>query len=311
MSIRTFPITDRKTWLSHRQPDVTASVAAALFGEHPYQTRYGLYCLKAGLIKEDPEDTPLFKRGRLLEPVAIELLREDRPDWEIIPNKHYYRDETHRIGATPDVHARRPDIEGPGIVQIKTAGKFAFDKGWKGESGEVNLPLWIAIQASIEAALTGSTWASVAVMALGDGGLDLRIIDVPIKPKLIAKLHELAADFWRRVDEKDPYSPDFSKDLGVISRLYADDDGSSIDLSNNAEAVAVVDERERLKAIEKAGGDAEKLRKQIDGRIIAILGNATTGYLADGRTIEAKTIRRVGFTVAPTSFRTLKIKETS
>ena len=64
MTIESWPVTDRESWLKRREKDVTASVAAALFGDgvHPYITAYELYCLKAGLIEADPEETPAMRR---------------------------------------------------------------------------------------------------------------------------------------------------------------------------------------------------------------------------------------------------------
>ena len=42
--------------------------------------------------------------------------------------------------------------------------------------------------------------------------------------------------------------------------------------------------------------------------ILAKLGNATAGRLADGRVVSAKTIRRAGYSVQPSSYRPVKIK---
>lgn len=307
-----FKVGDRASWLKRREADVTASVAAALFGDgvHPYMTAYELFAIKSGLITEDKAESPAMRRGRLLEPVAVHLLREERPNWRIEPGSHYFRDERARIGATPDAFAWRPDIEGRGIVQIKTVGTFAFKKGWRGEDGEVEIPLWIAVQASIEAALTGATWASVAAMALGDGGLDLYVVDIPLKPALMIRLRALVAVFWRRVAENDPYPADYNRDAALIARLYADaDEGGEIDLAGDNRAVELLEAREALKAREADGTAAAKDRKIIDAEIIAKLGNAARGRLGDGRVIEAKTTRRGAYQVEATSYRTVRIKD--
>jgi hypothetical protein len=68
-------------------------------------------------------------------------------------------------------------------------------------------------------------------------------------------------------------------------------------------------EREALKAREKDGNEAEKARKVLDAEIIHALGNASVGRLADGRIITAKTTRRAGYEVKPSSFRSVRIKE--
>ena len=309
--IARFAITDRASWLKRREQDVTASVAAALFGEgvHPHMTPYKLWALKSGLLVEDRIETPAMRRGRLLEPIALQLLQEEKPDWIIAPHPFYYRDPILRLGASPDALASRPDIAGSGVVQLKTVGHFAFKKGWRGEEGEVEVPLWIAVQASVEAALTSGKWAAAAAMALGDGGLEMYVVDIPLRPQLIVKLRSLVEEFWARVAEKRPYPPDYGKDAAAIARIYAEDDGGVIDLAGNERALKLVEERARLKVIEAAGKAAGEERKPLDAEIIALLGNAARGRLADGRLIEAKTVRRSAYTVAASTYRSIRMKE--
>ena len=302
------PITSREQWLSQRKFFVTASVAAAMFGCHPYVTAYQLWAEKSGLVSEDRVETPAMRRGRLLEPVLLQLLREEFPTWKIVPCTKFYSDAKARIGATPDFLATRPDITGLGIIQGKTMGKFAARKGWTDADGDMAVPTWVGIQASTEASLTGASWAAVAAMSLGDGGLDLHVEDVPLLPALVGKLRGLVSDFWWRVATNHPYHMDFNRDAALISQIYSDDDGSEIDLSRSNRVAEILAEREGLKAREKNGSDAEEARKVIDAEIIATLGNATRGRLADGRMIEAKTIKRRGYEVQPSTYRTVKVK---
>ena len=308
--IARFAITDRVSWLKRREQDVTASVAAALFGPevHPHMTPYKLWCLKCEMIKEDGIETPAMRRGRLLEPIALQLLQEEKPDWIIAPHPFYYRDPILRLGASPDALASRPDIAGTGVVQLKTVGHFAFKKGWRGEEGEVEVPLWIAVQASVEAALTSGKWAAAAAMALGDGGLEMHVVDVPLRPQLMVRLRALVEEFWRRVEANDPYPPDYGRDAAAIARIYADDDGGEVDLAGNERALKLVEERGRLKAIESAGDAAGKQRKPLDAEIIHLLGNAARGTLGDGRVITAKTVKRAGYEVKATSYRAISVK---
>jgi predicted phage-related endonuclease len=308
--VKSFPVIDRNQWLALRKRDVTASVAAALFGDiHPYQTAYGLWALKSGLVTEDHTENPAMRRGRLLEPIALQMLAEDFSSWKIEPAGVYYSDPDARIGATPDAFAIQPDTKGFGIVQVKTAGKFAFKKGWKSSEGDIDTPLWVAVQASVEAALTGASWAVVAVLELGDGGLDLHVEDIPLRPALMVKLRELAKDFWRRVDEKDAYAPDYGRDAAILAKIYAEAEDAEIDLSGNNRIPQIIAEREALKSREKDGDDAVKARKVLDAELIHVLGNCERGRLADGRIVTAKTTRRGAYEVKATSYRQIKIKE--
>ena len=313
MTIESFPITDHTSWLARRHKDVTASAAACLYGGniHPFISPFEYYCVKAGLVEGDPEETEAMRRGRLLEPVAVELMREIQPNWTIERGNLYFRDPDRRLGATPDTLVFRPDIKGRGSVQIKSVNPYSFKKNWTGDHGLVEPPLYVAVQASIEAHLIGETWASVAALVIGNG-IDLHIIDVPFKPKLISRLEALVRDFWDRVKDQRPYAVDYVRDAEIIKALYADDDGGVIELSVNPRckrAVELVAQRKALKETEAEGNAAEKARKIIDVELVDILGNAGAGVLPDGRIVEAKTIRRNGYEVKPTSFRTVKVKD--
>lgn len=63
-------------WHRLRAKDITASVAGALIGVHEFTTIYELWSLKTGREFQSTEETDAIRRGRLLEPVAVEFLRE-------------------------------------------------------------------------------------------------------------------------------------------------------------------------------------------------------------------------------------------
>lgn len=304
------PIVDRPQWLALRRGRITASAAAALFGDgvHPYTTAYRLWAEHSGLVAPDVMETPAMKRGRLLEPVHLQLLREEFPTWNIQPNRHFYAHEDDRIGATPDFIATRPDKPGFGNIQGKSVGNFAFKKGWTGPDGDVMTPLWIGIQNSVENALNGASWGMVSAMSLGDGGLDLYNEDLEPQPNVMRRLRVLVVDFFRRVADGRGYEPDYGKDAAIIAQIYRDDDGSEIDLSGSERIAELIAKRDPLKAAEKAGSDAKVERDRIDTELRLALGNAARGRLADGRIVEAKVRKNPGYTVEPFQFRPIIIK---
>jgi hypothetical protein len=316
--IQRIPCPDDTDWHALRQQDITASVAAALLGaadpedQHSYATPYKLYMLATGAVEPEhlDEEGPVL-RGILMEEPAVRLLRRRNPTWIVRHNtgegRVYYRDPVTRIGATPDVIVNDPQ-RGLGVVQIKSVGEFAFRKKWLNDDREAEPPLWIAVQAIVEATLVGATWAAVAPFRVTDGGIDMPLIDIPLHAGIMTRLREAVAEFWRRVEAREPYDPDYGRDGELISRIFADDDGSTVDLSDNRRVAALIGEREVLKKIEAEGAAAAKERKTIDAEIIHILGNAARGRLADGRVVEAKTVRRGAYEVAPTSYRSVRIK---
>lgn len=301
------PIGDRAAWLAMRRQDVTASAVGALLGVHDYVTPYALWALKTGRIEDDATESAAIARGRRLEPIVIDMVREERPDWLVkAPAGEYLRDSVIRLGATPDAYVNDP-LRGFGTLQVKTTHEMIFRDKWRGEAGEIEPPLWIAAQTLVEAHLAGARWAAVAVLVVGFG-LDLHIVDVPLHAGLIERLRSEVGAFWRMVDSGTPPDPDYGRDAATIARLFAEDDGETIDLSGDNRILAVLDERACLKAREADGAAAEKARKPLDAEILAKLGSAARGTLADGRVIEAKTIRRSAYAVKASSYRTIKVR---
>jgi hypothetical protein len=311
----------RAEWLDLKKSTVGMSEAPALLGCHRWLTRYKLFMLKTGQYEEVQQETiilensihlPPLERGNFMEDKMFELTRMLRPDWDVIsnaiPGGRMFIDRETGLSSTPDAFfLGLPDHHGRGAFQGKTVAPLEFDKNWKNESGEIQFPLYVAVQAIGDAMLSGCEWACAGAMVSGFG-VDFYLIDVPLTAGLMDRIRREVSDFWRRVRENDPYPPDYRRDGDVIKGVYADDDGGEIDLSGNEDALKLVARREALKRCEAAGTDAETERKTIDNKLRFMLGNAVRGILADGRVVEAKTVRNGGSTIPPFSYRAIKIK---
>jgi hypothetical protein len=293
-------------WHRLRGRDVTASVAGALIGAHEFTTRFELWALKSGRILADPDETPAIRRGRLLEPVAVQLLREDRPTWQITHNSGagmtYFRDAEFRIGGTPDVIAY-DESRGQGVVQIKSVERSTFKRKWLGENDLPEPPLWIAVQAILEAYLTGSEWAAVAPLVVGHG-IDLPIIDIPLIPGVVDRIKEESLEFWRMVDEGEEPPVDFSRDGDAIDSVYALDQGEEIDLSRSDRIDELVGTRWMARDRIKSG---EEALAAIDTEIKALMKGARIAYLKGGARITWKSQRRIGPDGKSGSFRVLRV----
>lgn len=295
-------ITSREQWLALRQKDITASVAGALLGVHEYETPYSLWAQKSGRISEGIEDTPPMKRGRLLEPVAVELMRELRPTWKITRGDVYLRDPNTRLGATPDVFVEDPD-RGPGIVQIKSVESMTFRRKWRGDDGEVRPPLWIAVQAIVEAHLTGAKWVGVAPLVVNHG-LDMPIIDdIPLHGGVIERLKRETAAFWKRVESGDAPPADYTRDGEIIAELYGVSVAETVDLSGDARLIALMKQDKELAA---TASDTKELREAVKAEIIEKLGHNALA-LCDGWKISAPTTNRKAYSVAASSYRAVRI----
>lgn len=305
------PVTDRAAWLALRRQDVTASAIAALVGEHPYMTRLGLYALKTGQMP-DAEAEPIFGansislppmlRGTVLEPVAPALITMLRPGWSVETCGWYYRDPGARIGATPDFIAIDPARPGVGSVQVKTTDHTTFRKVWRGEDDEVMPPLFIAIQAVVEAVLTGVSWASVAVMVSGST-LDLHLIEIPLHLGIMARLRAESLAFWRGVAAGKPPEADHGRDADVLAALYRDDNGQEIDLTTDNRLPELLAERDDLKARIKVAADRIAT---IDTEFKSRLGSYEAALIAGRRRVTWRTEQRRHRFVPQTEGRVLR-----
>jgi predicted phage-related endonuclease len=298
------PAARRDEWLSLRASDVTASVSAALLGIHPYKSRFALWQEKAGRVAEDAEETAAMIRGRVLEAPALDLLAIDKPTWRIERPNVYLRDAAARMGATPDAYAIDPKRPGFGVVQVKSVEKSVFRKNWFDETGEVEAPLYIAVQTIQEAHLAGAAWACVAAMVVGFG-LEMHAIEVPIHAGLIARLRTEIASFWKSIAEDNPPTPDYGRDGSLLAGIYASDNGREIDLSGDNHLPVILAERAEAKARVKAD---EARIAEIETEIIAKLGDHERGFIP-GWSIKRPLIQRPGFYVDPTEYRRLNIKQ--
>lgn len=300
----------REEWLALRSPFVGASEAPALLGAHPFMTGYALWALKSGAVPGDKSESQPMKRGRLLERVAVDLIGEDHPTWRLesnaMPGGKIYRDPALRLSCTPDLFAIDPERPGFGCVQIKSVEVSQYAKKWHDENREISPPLYAAVQAIIEAKLTGAAWCAVAPLVIGFG-IDVPVIDVPLHGGVFARVQSEVAAFWRMIDEgRKPY-PDYARDSTLIEDLYAPT-GEIVDLSKANELPVLADERAALSA---AKSTAEKRLKEIKAEILVKLDGASAARIADGRLITAKRIERAGYSVNPTSWIDVRIKRAS
>lgn len=299
----------RDEWLNLRKPNIGASVVGALLGAHEYTTAYGLWALATGAIAEDPEETAPMRRGRLLEPVAVEMLREERPHWNIdhnpMPGGKYFVDRSIRLSSTPDAFAVDPERKGFGVIQIKNVEAGVFARKWKDpETGEIQPPLWIAVQAIIDAHMSGASWAAVAPLVVSYG-IDLQVIDVPLHDGIVKRARAEVESFWRMVEGGHRPDPDYGRDGALIEQLY-NPTREIISLEADNALPALADEREALSA---AKSSADKRLKAIKAEMLAKLGDAEAGRISDGRLITAKRIERAGYEVKPSSYVKVDVKK--
>jgi predicted phage-related endonuclease len=299
MSVTHVPIENDVQWHALRAHVIGASEAAALVGVHEYLTYYGLWARKSGRLPAE-DDNGAMERGRLLEPVAVEVIRKRYPDINVMVPREHYADHEFCIGATPDLLAH--DARGDGVIQIKSVAPRIFRTTWRGESDAVQPPTWIVIQALIEAHLTGAKWAAVAAMVV-DHEIDLHLIEIPLHKGIVEQIKTEALKFWELVLSGREPDPDFKRDSEIVRALARQDDGTEIDLSSDNELPGLLAMRETMSAEQKRCEDEVKT---INAQLLHRLGSAAIGRF-NGGYISAKTIKRASYEVKATQYRQLRV----
>jgi predicted phage-related endonuclease len=313
--VEALAIGDRAEWLGWRKRNVNASEAACLWGDqiHPFMSAYRLWALRSGRIS-DAEENAAMKRGLLLEDDALDLMREQKPSWDIWQPQVYLQNKVWRIGCTPDAYAIIPEGDDyarrAANVQVKTVGRYAFLKHWiDPDTKEVAPPLWIAVQATIEALMTGLDRAFVAALVIGDSGtLDLKVIEIPMRPGILPALMRKVKEFWRRVDVGEPYAMDYFKDTDTVLEVYREEDGGEIDLSQLPGIDEKIAEHQSLTQVIRAGEKAAEARKRVNAWLVGNMGNARYGNVGGFR-INAGNIKRTAYQVNASSYRFVRISE--
>lgn len=294
------PITSETQWREMRSKFVGCSEVGALFGVHEFITAFALAARKLGRL-EDTIDSAVLQRGRLLEPVAKQLLAEEYPDWIQVEPRAYYHDDEIRFGCTPDLFVKTD--RGFGNVQIKTVAPQVFAQKWHNADGLVEPPLWVAIQAMGEQHLTGADFSVIAAMVIGYG-LSLEIIEVPYVPGVIESARERVVAFWQMVDRGELPAPDYGQDGKHLARVYSQDDGTELDLTMDNELPEIVAQYD---ALQMAKRTAENGIDEAKARIMHRLGSAQRARFAGG-VITAKTVNRSEYLVKASSYRRLNVK---
>ena len=109
-------------------------------------------------------------------------------------------------------------------------------------------------------------WSVLAPLVGGNTPMPIiRVRDTAMGEAIRAK----ATDFWQRVNALAPPAPDFTKDGAAIAAVYRDNDGSSVDLSDNERLAVLCRQYKKASADEKTsqGGEVVYFVLSGDNRI--------------------------------------------
>lgn len=286
----------REEWLEERRTCIGASDAPTVLDINPFKSAYRLWAEKSGLIEpDDLSDNEAVEFGiRLETPVAEAFAyrtgREIRM-WEAFTMLRAINRP--HLGCTPDAVQYCRD-RGEGLLQVKTTNQFNAKK-WKKEP-----PLEYQIQCQTELFVSEFEWGSICVLI---GGQKFAWFDFERDDAFLKLLVPRLDAFWQRVVEgRPPDVIDGSESTAqALLKMHPDDNGREVMLP----AESAQWDRD-IKRCKELIADLQAVIDVSENKLKAAMGDATYGVLPDLSRWSWKTSDRDGYSVAPTTCRTLR-----
>lgn len=279
--------TPRAEWLALRR--LGSSDAAAICGLNPWKTPFQVWLDKTGQAPEI-EDNEAMMWGRTLEPIIAGKFSEVtglsiEADGRLLAHL-----ERPYMTATPDYSLLENGKAG--LLEIKNTGEFNA-KSWAD-----GIPDAAHVQLMHQLAVTGLDFGYVCALV---GGKKLVYHRFERDEALVARLIEIEAAFWERVESKTP-PPLQAGDNDALALLYPTSTDSDVVLSETL--TATIAEFEAAKAAIK---EAEERKKTAEANLKLALGECERGRCGD-YLLSWKTQERKEYVVKATSFRKFSIK---
>ena len=288
MTTKSYPITDKQSWLENRLLDVTSTEVSALFNLNPYQTEFELYHQKKDKVVVNIDDNERMAWGRRLEDsIAREFA--DRNKFKVQSFDVYMRNSETRMGSSFDY--KIVSEEEPMILEIKNVDGLAYRKNWI-EHSEDNIepPEHIALQLQHQLEITGYNVGYIVALV---GGNTMKVVRSERDPKIGKLLKDKVENFWERIKLGIPPDVDYTRDAEyMMKNLYneadanlimnADEDTDTlIDDYNaiNRECVSLEQQKKAIKAqiLERSQGASKIVSKY--GTISCSMSKASKGKL--------------------------------
>lgn len=285
---------DRDEWLKHRRLTIGASDVPTIIGVNPYKSAYTLWAEKTGRI-EQTESTIAARMGLALEDFIEELYEEQTfrtlYGGGLCVHNH---PERRWLTCTPDRYTRDEEYKIDRVVELKTIGENAARKLIDGQP-----PIAYQVQLQIQMEILGCDVGDLACLI---GNRDFQIFEFQRHDKLIQGVIAKCERFYQHMVNDTPPPLDGSEStLQTIKALHPDDNGETVELSEDAIVAAQI--LERIKA-DKKRLDAEENAARVI--ILNAIGDATFAN-GQGVSVSYKTIEGKPYTVQAKKYRRLNI----
>ena len=290
------PITTKQ--LEARRDHIGASDVPAILGLSPWKTAHDVWADKCGLL-EPSEAGEAAEAGNMFEDGV--LAKAEQTLGKLIRNQYRVAPDNLPIASNLDalvVEGREGVSRAGENVESKTAGLFGPLVDRWGDEGTDEVPEMYIVQTQVQM-LCAETDVTHLQAFLGGRGFQLyRIIR---NEELIKILTDRCVTFWRSVECQTP-PDDVPMSYEVIKRIRRQP--NKVITFGPSEMATVLAWRERQDAFNAAKKVAESAKEAM----LTLLGDAEAAELPTGERLEYMETKRAGYVVAPTTFRTAKIK---
>lgn len=307
MNVEHLPIPRGHRLHPERKHFLTASNIASAAGCDEWKTALDLHLEMTGRRPPIAEN-PQMIRGRLGEPMIKGYLAERLPRWRMLEPRVFLVERSLRIGATPDLLLEDPDDPGLVNAQLKMVGAPAFARWPIDAVGNVVAPIAYQLQTAMENMLLDAKGGLLAVLVMSAFNAELEVFEVPRHPAAERRVLEVAAAFWRRIDNGILPAPDYERDGERLAELYPPDLRIEVpvDLSSDNRIGVLVEEYERLGSLVTT---TKKAKETVKNEITDKLRGATLA-LTPGWKITNKMQHRDEYTVAAQDYPVLRVTRT-
>lgn len=294
-------IDDRETWLRWRREGVGGSDVAAILGLSSWGTAFTVYLDKHGLLPDHAE-TDRQRLGRRLEPVlAAEFT--DRTALHVTGEQLCITDDDHPWRRVT-IDGFASEVQDPARDEIICPVEF---KSYSVLERDGSTRLSVRAQVLYQMAVTG--YPQAWVVGMGPFAR-IEVAHIALTDQqhrddqafIVAEVDR----FWHEhvLANEPPQVTGKDADADALARLYPlHEPGTMVALD---ELAADLSRYEEITAMKAALAKLTDAGDEIANRIRALMGDAEIGTVDGVPVYTLRTTERAGFTVAPTSYRTLR-----
>tara|TARA_R100001463_G_scaffold129360_2_gene188241 strand:+ start:223 stop:1170 length:948 start_codon:yes stop_codon:yes gene_type:complete len=267
MTTKSYPITDKQSWLENRLLDVTSTEVSALFNLNPYQTEFELYHQKREKIVINIDDNERMMWGRRLEDsIALEFAERNKMSVESFDV--YLRNPETRMGSSFDY--KITSEKEPAILEIKNVDGLAYRKNWI-EHDEYNIepPEHIALQLQHQLEITGYNVGYIVALV---GGNTMKVVRSERDPKIGKLLKDKVENFWERIKLGVPPDVDYTRDAQYIMKNLCNQAEDGLVLKADEDMDKLVDD---YNAINREYVSLGKQKDAVKAQILELSQNAS------------------------------------